>query len=140
CLGFLIPRMAVVQPQAGAGRQQQRQPPGRDSRDASMYESARHRPIPHRHAPHLLEARVGLVPEAGIEPACLAARDFKSLVSTDFTTRARCDAALYRMLSPARWPGLDPAPPAWQRTVARLRRLRVPERRHARLPGWRCRW
>src|SRR5690606_37296421 len=88
---------------------------------------------------HPLEARVGLVPEAGIEPACLAARDFKSLVSTDFTTRARCDAALYRMLSPARWPGLDPAPPAWQRTVARLRRLRVPERRHARLPGWRCR-
>ena len=29
-----------------------------------------------------------MVPEAGIEPACLAARDFKSLVSTDFTTRA----------------------------------------------------
>ena len=31
-----------------------------------------------------------MVPEAGIEPARLAARDFKSLVSTDFTTRARC--------------------------------------------------
>jgi hypothetical protein len=29
-----------------------------------------------------------MVLEAGIEPAHLAARDFKSLVSTDFTTRA----------------------------------------------------
>jgi hypothetical protein len=30
-----------------------------------------------------------LVPEAGLEPAHLAARDFKSLVSTYFTIRAR---------------------------------------------------
>ncbi len=29
-----------------------------------------------------------LVPGTGIEPVCLAARDFKSLVSTNFTTRA----------------------------------------------------
>ena len=37
-----------------------------------------------------------VVPEAGIEPACLTARDFKSLVSTDFTTRAvHCGLALY---------------------------------------------
>ena len=30
-----------------------------------------------------------LVPGTGIEPVCLAARDFKSLVSTNFTTRAK---------------------------------------------------
>ena len=29
-----------------------------------------------------------MVPGAGLEPARLATRDFKSLVSTDFTTRA----------------------------------------------------
>jgi hypothetical protein len=35
-----------------------------------------------------------LVPEAGVEPAYLAVRDFKSLVSTYFTTRAD-DLSLY---------------------------------------------
>jgi hypothetical protein len=30
-----------------------------------------------------------LVPEAGLEPARLAARDFKSLASTNFTTQAK---------------------------------------------------
>jgi hypothetical protein len=29
-----------------------------------------------------------MVPRAGVEPACLAAGDFKSPVSTSFTTRA----------------------------------------------------
>ena len=42
----------------------------------------------------------GLVPGAGLEPACLTARDFKSLASTNFATRAgssldRPDAALF---------------------------------------------
>src|SRR3954465_10863781 len=35
-----------------------------------------------------------LVPGAGIEPAWLAPRDFKSLVSTSFTTRAQAETAL----------------------------------------------
>jgi len=35
-----------------------------------------------------------LVPEAGVEPARLAARDFKSLVSTCFTTRAMFDSEI----------------------------------------------
>jgi hypothetical protein len=36
-----------------------------------------------------------VVPGAGIEPACrVRARDFKSLVSTDFTTRARVEHSM----------------------------------------------
>src|SRR5262245_48243623 len=38
-------------------------------------------------------ANVAVVPGAGLEPARLAARDFESLASTDFATRAREGAA-----------------------------------------------
>ena len=46
----------------------------------------------------LLETRINagflsLVPEAGIEPARLAAGDFESPASTNFTTRAVCSEA-----------------------------------------------
>ena len=37
-----------------------------------------------------------MVPGAGLEPARLATRDFKSLVSTDFTTRAMHSRRLLR--------------------------------------------
>ena len=36
-----------------------------------------------------------LVPEAGIEPARLAAGDFESPASTNFTTRADCEDSDY---------------------------------------------
>ena len=41
-----------------------------------------------RCAIQLCQRLINLVLRAGIEPACLAARDFKSLVSTYFTTIA----------------------------------------------------
>ena len=40
------------------------------------------------------------MPGAGLEPACLAAEDFKSSVSADFTTRAAA-----RKLTRRRWGG-----------------------------------
>ena len=36
-----------------------------------------------------------MVPEAGIEPARLAAGDFESPASTNFTTRANCEESDY---------------------------------------------
>ena len=36
-----------------------------------------------------------MVPEAGIEPARLAAGDFESPASTNFTTRADCEESDY---------------------------------------------
>ena len=36
-----------------------------------------------------------MVPEAGIEPARLAAGDFESPASTNFTTRADCEESNY---------------------------------------------
>jgi hypothetical protein len=36
-----------------------------------------------------------MVPEAGIEPARLAAGDFESPASTNFTTRADCEDSDY---------------------------------------------
>ena len=36
-----------------------------------------------------------MVPEAGIEPARLAAGDFESPASTNFTTRADCEVSDY---------------------------------------------
>ena len=38
-----------------------------------------------------------MVPEAGIEPARLAAGDFESPASTNFTTRADCEDSDYDM-------------------------------------------
>lgn len=53
-----------------------------------------------------------LVPGAGIEPAWLAPRDFKSLVSTSFTTRAA--ATVLPMKSLEAEVGIEPAYTALQ--------------------------
>jgi hypothetical protein len=68
----------------------------------------RSRRVPQEIAPPKQELRVGsfrnelrsichqsMVPEAGIEPARLAAGDFESPASTNFTTRADCEDSDY---------------------------------------------
>ena len=44
-----------------------------------------------------------MVPEAGIEPARLAAGDFESPASTNFTTRADCEESDYDIFIFALW-------------------------------------
>ena len=44
-----------------------------------------------------------MVPEAGIEPARLAAGDFESPASTKFTTRAHCEESDYDIFILAIW-------------------------------------
>jgi hypothetical protein len=44
-----------------------------------------------------------MVPEAGIEPARLAAGDFESPASTNFTTRADCEESDYDIFIFAIW-------------------------------------
>ena len=44
-----------------------------------------------------------MVPEAGIEPARLAAGDFESPASTNFTTRADCEESDYDIFILVLW-------------------------------------